>query len=80
MNLYIVIAELDNDRKEFHGVFSTEEKASEQVKKVNKEYGSKVCYWEETELDKPQVNKRKVIETKTKNKDVDKNGKSIQKF
>lgn len=53
MKLYAVIADLGSDRYEFKGVFSTQEKAEEEVKRLNKAYCGKVCYWEETELDNP---------------------------
>lgn len=51
MKLYVVFADLGDDRREFHGVFSTYELAEEHVAKKNKAYGYGVCYIEETDLD-----------------------------
>ena len=53
MELFVVMADLDNDRREFHGVFSTQELAKIHVDKMNKSYGGNVCSWEATELDRP---------------------------
>jgi hypothetical protein len=53
MALYTVFADLGGDRREFHGVFSTEENAEAHIEKTNKAYGFECCYWEETELDNP---------------------------
>jgi hypothetical protein len=53
MDLYVVMADLGNDRKDFKGVFSTQELAENYVEQVDKMYSSKVAYWEKVELDKP---------------------------
>lgn len=53
MGLFVVLADLGNDRKEFQGVFSTQELAEKRVDKVNEMYSAKIGYWEETELDNP---------------------------
>ena len=53
MELFVVMADLGNDRKNFEGVFSTQELAETNVKKLNKAYGVNICYWQEVELDKP---------------------------
>ncbi len=53
MNLFIVFADLGNDRKEFHGVFDTKDLAEAHIEKTDASYGFKTCYWEEIELNKP---------------------------
>jgi len=53
MDLFIVFADLGNDQKEFHGVFSTQDLAETHIDKTNEGYGFKICYWEKTELNKP---------------------------
>lgn len=52
MTLFVVFADLGNDRKNFEGVFSTQELAEKHVNKVNEMYSAKFGYWEETELNK----------------------------
>jgi hypothetical protein len=53
MELFVVMADLGNDRKNFEGVFSTQELAENYVNRLNKQYGGNICYLEEVELDKP---------------------------
>lgn len=51
VTVYAVFADVGNDCRVFHGVFSTFELASVQVVKKNNAYGFKVCYIEKTVLD-----------------------------
>lgn len=51
MRLYVVFADIGNDRHVFHGVFSTKALAEEHVEKTDKKYGYGACYIEETDLD-----------------------------
>lgn len=50
--LFVVKTDLGNDRKNFEGVFSTQELAEKHVDIVNTQYSAKIAYWEECELDK----------------------------
>lgn len=52
MKLFAVFADLGNDRKEFHGVFGTQDLAEAHIEITDKGYGFKICYWEEIELNK----------------------------
>lgn len=51
MVVFVVFADLGNDKREFHGVFSTRELAESCVKRKNKGYGFSICYVEDMYLD-----------------------------
>lgn len=51
MTIYVVFADLGNDRREFHGVFSTRELAWDCMNRKNKGYGFDICYVEELKID-----------------------------
>lgn len=53
MDLFVVFADLGNDKKEFHGVFDTQDLAEAHIELTNEGYGFKACYCEKTELNNP---------------------------
>lgn len=53
MKLYVVMTDFGYDHKDFEGVFSTQEKAEDYVKQLNKDHRSDCAWWEDVELDKP---------------------------
>lgn len=48
--LYVLMADLGNDHKEFHGVYGSQELADKAVEELNAAYSGKVAYWEKVEL------------------------------
>jgi hypothetical protein len=54
MKVYVVTSDFGYDSNNFEGVFSTQEKAEEFVKRFNKQAGGgDYAEWTEEELDKP---------------------------